>query len=120
MQPALHFKTQVLPSGKIEIQSNDLDIGDIVDVFVILTQNSSVRQNSIEDIIKEKSGQEILKTAQEVDEHLKKERDVSTNKETQQSSMLNLINKMRSHRNSFKTSGEIDQQIKEEKESWHF
>lgn len=120
MQSALHLKTQVLPDGKIEIQSNDLEIGDIVDVFIISPQKSSVKQNSIEDIIKDLPGQEIFKTAQEVDEYLNGERDISTNKETQQSSVLNLINKIRSHRNSFKSLEEIDQQIKEEKESWHF
>lgn len=75
MQSALHFKTQVLPNGKIEIESHDLDIGDIVDVFVISPQKSSVKQNSIEDIIKDLPGQEIFKTAQEVDEYLKAERD---------------------------------------------
>ncbi|MGI0479483.1 hypothetical protein ACN4EE_01700 [Geminocystis sp. CENA526] len=116
MQSALHLKTQVLPSGKIEIESPDLEIGDIVDVFIISPQKSSVKQNSIEDIIKDLPGQEIFKTAQEVDEYLKGERDISTNKETQQSSVLNSINKMRSHRNSFKTLNEINQQIKEEKE----
>lgn len=120
MQSALHLKTQVLPGGKIEIQSNDLDIGDTVDVFVVSSQKSSVKHNSIEDIIKDLPGQEIFKTAQQVDEYLKGERDVSTNKEAKQSSVLNSINKMRDHRNSFKTLNEINQQIKEEKESWHF
>jgi hypothetical protein len=75
MQSALHLKTQVLPEHKIEIQSDNLEIGDTVDVFVISKQKSSLKQNSIEDIIKDLPGQEILKTAQEVDEYLKGERD---------------------------------------------
>lgn len=76
MQSALHLKTQVLPDHKIEIQSDNLEIGDIVDVFVVISeQKSSLKRNSIEDIIKDLPGQEIFKTAQEVDEYLKGERD---------------------------------------------
>jgi hypothetical protein len=75
MQSALHLKTQVLPGKKIEIQSDNLEIGDTVDVFVITEIKSNPKGNSIEDIIKDLPGQEILKTAQEVDEYLKGERD---------------------------------------------
>ena len=36
MQPALHLMTQVLPGNKIEIEILEGEIGDTVDVFVVL------------------------------------------------------------------------------------
>jgi hypothetical protein len=38
MQPALHITTKVLPGNKIEIDIPDAEIGDSVDVFVILPE----------------------------------------------------------------------------------
>ncbi|WP_319419181.1 hypothetical protein [Pleurocapsa sp. FMAR1] len=36
MQPALHLTTKVLPGNKIEIEIPEGEIGDTVDVFVVL------------------------------------------------------------------------------------
>lgn len=36
MRPALHLTTKVLPGNKIEIEIPEGEIGDTVDVFVVL------------------------------------------------------------------------------------
>lgn len=79
MQSALHLKTQVLPGNKIEIQSDNLKIGDTVDVFVITEKELNQKQNSIQDILQGLEGQEIFKTSQEVDEYLQRERETWEN-----------------------------------------
>ncbi|MFH7030639.1 MAG: hypothetical protein ACHBN1_36120 [Heteroscytonema crispum UTEX LB 1556] len=38
MQPALHIRTKALPGNKIEIEIPEAEIGDSVDVFVILPE----------------------------------------------------------------------------------
>jgi hypothetical protein len=38
MQPALHLTTKVLPGNKIEIEIPEGEIGDTVDVFVVLPE----------------------------------------------------------------------------------
>ena len=78
MQPALHLTTKVLPGNKIEIEIPEGEIGDTVDVFIVISENKSKDDSSV----------------------------------------VNLITKMRSNRLSFKTSEQIDQQIREERESW--
>jgi hypothetical protein len=41
MQLALHITTKILPGNKIEIEIPEAEIGDIVDVFVILPEKTS-------------------------------------------------------------------------------
>ena len=43
MQPALHLTTKVLPGNKIEIEIPEGEIGDTVDVFVVLPENLKQR-----------------------------------------------------------------------------
>lgn len=40
MQLALHTTTKILPGNKIEIEIPEAEIGDIVDVFVILPEKT--------------------------------------------------------------------------------
>jgi hypothetical protein len=42
MQPALHISTEFLPGNKIEIFDPELQVGDAVEVFVIIKKNHPV------------------------------------------------------------------------------
>ena len=44
MQSALHITTKVLPGNKIEIQVPEAEIGDSVDVFVILPEKVETKK----------------------------------------------------------------------------
>ena len=44
MRSALHVTTKVLPGNKIEIQVPEAQIGDKVDVFVILPEKTETKK----------------------------------------------------------------------------
>ena len=94
MQPALHLTTKVLPGNKIEIEIPEGEIGDTVDVFVVLPEKH-----------KEKSGCDPAPT-QGARERAPSKR-----------SVLEIIEESRS-RNTFRTAEDIDRQIREERDSW--
>ena len=73
MQDALHLKTTVLPGGKIEIVDRSLPVGESVDVVVSLSPEPEGR--SAVDILAEAPGHLLFKTAEDVAEYLKEERD---------------------------------------------
>ena len=75
MQSAPHRKATVFPGGKIELTDLDLPSGEAVDVFVLLPDNSSGSRPSAVDILAQSPGQRLFKTAEEVDSHLRDERD---------------------------------------------
>ena len=72
MQKTLHIRTTVLPGGKVEFASPELEAGQSVDVVV--TPSSSPKRRSIVDILAEAPGGLIFKTAKDVDDYIKEER----------------------------------------------
>ena len=72
MQKALHIRTKVLPGGKVEIASPELEAGQTVDVVV--TRSSSTERRSVVDILAEAPGHRLFKTGKEVDDYIKEER----------------------------------------------
>ena len=72
MQKALHIRTKVLPGGKVEFASPELEVGQSVDVVV--TRSSSIERRSLVDILAEAPGHRLFKTAKEVDDYIKEER----------------------------------------------
>jgi uncharacterized protein (DUF3084 family) len=76
MQSALHIKTQVLPGNKIEIQSDNLVMGETVDVFVVIPQNGVKKKSSVMDIIKKiRHNRTCFKTAEEIDQQIQEEKE---------------------------------------------
>ena len=73
MQKSLHIRTTVLPGGKIEIASPELDAGQTVDVVV--TRSSSTERRSVVDILAEAPGHLVFKTAADVAAYLKEEKE---------------------------------------------
>ena len=53
MQPALHLTTKVLPGNKIEIEIPEREIGDTVDVFVVLPGTPKEKKSSVLKLIEE-------------------------------------------------------------------
>ena len=72
MQNALHVKTTVLPGGKVEIVSPELEAGQTVDVIISPSPAPSAR--SAWQIISAEPGQRLFKTAKEVDDYIAEER----------------------------------------------
>jgi hypothetical protein len=74
MQPAMHLKTAILPGGKIELNNLTVPVGEWVDVFVLFSNFPTTQRRSALDILAEAPGQRLFKTAEEVDAHIKEER----------------------------------------------
>ncbi|MHC5857908.1 hypothetical protein [Nostoc sp.] len=75
MQSALRITTKVLPGNKIEIEIPEAEIGDSVDVFVILPEKSEPKYRSVLDIIEESRRRHPSRTAEDIDRQL----DISRN-----------------------------------------
>jgi hypothetical protein len=75
MQSALHITTKVLPGNKIEVEIPEAQIGDSVDVFVVLPEKVETKKRSAVDILNELPGKQLFQTAEEVDKYLKEERE---------------------------------------------
>lgn len=87
MQQVLHEQVTVQPGGRVELVCPDLKAGEVVDVVVSAgfeSDRSSVGQTGVErsrrrrsvlDILNEAPGHLLFKTAQEVDEYIREERD---------------------------------------------
>ena len=74
MQSAMHLKTPILPGGKIELKNLTVPVGEWVDVFVVVPRFSTTQRRSALDILAEAPGQCQFKTAEEVDTHIREER----------------------------------------------
>ena len=72
MQKALHIRATVQPGGKVEIVSNELPVGE--DVDVVVSPVSAVVRRSVVDILAEAPGHRLFKTGKEVDDYIKEER----------------------------------------------
>ena len=75
MQPALHLTTKVLPGNKIEIEIPESEIGDTVDVFVVLPEKPKIKARSVLEIIEESRSRNTLRSAEDIDRQLREERD---------------------------------------------
>ncbi len=73
MQKALHIRTTVQPGGKVEIVSQELPVGEDVDVVVSPAPQSERR--SAVDILNEAPGGLAFKTAADVAAYLKEEKE---------------------------------------------
>jgi hypothetical protein len=74
MQSALRITTQVLPGNKIEIQIPEAEIGDNVDVFVILPEKAESKRRSAIEILDEVHAKRAPKSVEEIDKYLQEER----------------------------------------------
>ena len=72
MQTALRMRTKVLPGGRVEFVSPELEAGQTVEVVVL--RSSPAERRSAVDILAEAPGQRLFKTAKEVDDYIKEER----------------------------------------------
>ena len=75
MQNAWHLKATVQPGGRIEVTDTDLPSGTSVDIFVLPALPQRAHRRSAVDILAEAPGQRAFKTADEVDEYIRAERD---------------------------------------------
>lgn len=75
MQPALRITTKVLPGNKIEIEIPEAQIGDSVDVFVVLPEKVETKKRSVMEILEEVHAKLPLKSAEEIDRQLREERE---------------------------------------------
>ena len=75
MQAALRLTTRVQPGGKIEVSDSQLPSGEPVDVIVLFQQPGGAARRSIVDVLTEAPGHLAFQTADEVDAHLREERD---------------------------------------------
>ena len=73
MQKALYVRTTVLPGGKVEIASPELEAGETVDVVV--SPASPMARRSAVDILNEAPGGLVFKTAADVAAYLKEEKE---------------------------------------------
>jgi hypothetical protein len=74
MQPALRITTKVLPGNKIEIEIPQAEIGDSVDVFVILPEKKEPLRRSVLELIEEVRSKHAFRTAEDIDKQLQEER----------------------------------------------
>jgi len=75
MQPALRITTKVLPGNKIEIEIPEAEIGDSVDVFVVLPEKVETKKRSVIEILEEVHAKRPPKSAEEIDRQLREERE---------------------------------------------
>lgn len=75
MQPALHLTTKVLPGNKIEIEIPQGEIGDTVDVFVVLPEKSKEKKRSVMEILEEVHAKRPPRSAEDIDRQIREERD---------------------------------------------
>ena len=72
MQKALLVRTTVLPGGKVEIVSPELEAGQTVDVVVLHESNAKGR--SIMEILNSGPERRLFQTAEEVNAYLAEEK----------------------------------------------
>ena len=75
MQQALRITTKVLPGNKIEIEIPEAEIGDSVDVFVVLPEKVEPKKRSVIEILEEVHAKLPPKSAEEIDRQLREERE---------------------------------------------
>ena len=73
MQKSIHIRTTVQPGGKVEIVSQELPVGE--DVDVVVSPAFSPERRSVVDILAEAPGHLVFKTAAEVKAYLAEEKE---------------------------------------------
>jgi hypothetical protein len=74
MQSALRITTKVLPGNKIEIEIPGAEIGDSVDVFVVLPEKTKTKKRSALEIIEESRKRHASRSAEDIDRQIQEER----------------------------------------------
>jgi hypothetical protein len=67
--------TTVQPGGRIEVSAPDLPVGQPVEVTVRATDLPGNSRRSVVEILSECPGGVVFKTAEEVDNHIRRERE---------------------------------------------
>ena len=75
----VRIKTVVLPGGKIEISTPELNPGRRATVVVTVEDNETAEQAHVIDIIKGLPGHRLYQSADEVDAYIREERDAWEN-----------------------------------------
>ena len=74
MNTSIRIKTNVMPGNKIEIISNKLHPGEVVDVYIVLPRIATEKRLSIVDLLKKAPPPSLFKTRQEIDKYIAEER----------------------------------------------
>ena len=74
MPPAGHWKTTVLPGGKIELTNPELPSGESVEVFVRRLESPANARPSAVEVLRQAPGHRLFKTAADVAADLRAER----------------------------------------------
>jgi hypothetical protein len=72
MQKTLRLKTTVLPGGRVEFASSELEPGQTVEVVVL--HESTVSGRSVMEILNSGPDERLFRTAEEVREYLAEEK----------------------------------------------
>lgn len=75
MATEVRIKTTVLPGGRIEISRPELIPGQQATVVVTIEDTVPVNQRHVIDILASLPGHQVFQTAEEVEAHMKEERD---------------------------------------------
>ena len=73
MPKTLRIRTTVQPGGRVEFASPELEAGQAVEVVV--TPTPTTPRRSAVDILADAPGQRLFKTAKEVDDYIREERE---------------------------------------------
>ena len=73
MPKTLRIRTTVQPGGRVEFASPELEAGQTVEVVV--TPTPTTPRRSAVDILADAPGQRLFKTAKEVDDYIREERE---------------------------------------------
>lgn len=74
MSTEVRVRTVVLPDGKIEINAPELIPGQCAAVVVTIEDNETMEQPHVIDILKTLPGHRLYQSAEEVDAHVREER----------------------------------------------
>jgi hypothetical protein len=75
IQKAIQTKVGVQPSGRIIITHPSLKPGETVEVLILLPSKSEESRQSILDILNSVEGHRLFKTAEEVEQYIREERE---------------------------------------------
>ena len=75
MQSALRVQTTILRGGRIELSDLELSAGEQVEIIVFRVPSQPSSRRSALEILAEAPGHRLFKSAEEVDEYLREERD---------------------------------------------
>jgi hypothetical protein len=75
MQSAIHIKTQVGQGGKIELELPQANVGQEIDVFVILREPVQSQSTDVLALIAEIHNHRPPASTEELDRYIKSERD---------------------------------------------